>query len=350
MSDVPSASPADDLEAFESTASKSPLAYLLSLPERVVRTGTGILGGVARESASLLVPRSFQSSRVYTVMVQQMLDFLVHDVGGVASGQRPSSTAEVDNYVARKAVGNFVDLASMATLHLSPVLVLAAVSDLAYGSQVYLKELAAELEAQGVIESAAKIHHVGDLLTSVSNTSSATSQLFNTPPLSIDALRETIDETRAAIRRGAEKTPLPTQADVDRLWQQMREISRREGVGLLTVSTAATLGALGKFATIGRGAALSSVKVAGSLFDKHVLDHYATTLDELKQKGLYASLAETSGPYIAAVWTNFQPTKSTLTEDVVSGKLLGDTWRAARRWLGRGEASSSDNSASEPDP
>jgi hypothetical protein len=282
-------------------------------------------------------------------MVRQMLDFLVHDVGGVAAGEQPSSTAEVDNYVARKAVGNFVDLASLATLHLSPVLLLAAVSDLAYGSQVYLKELAAELEAQGVIPDAKRIHHVGDLLTSVSNTSAATSELFNTPPLSIDALRATIDQTRAAIGRGgAESASLPTRDDVDRMWQDMRDISRREGVGILTVSTAATLGALGKFATIGRGAALSSVKVAGSLFDKHVLDHYAATMAELKQKGLYASLAETSGPYIAAVWTNFQPARTTLTEDVVSGKLLGDTWRAARKWLGRTESPSNDDQAGQP--
>ena len=69
------------------------LGYVLSLPERVLRSGTGLVGGMARESAALLVPQSFQTSRTYTAMVQQMLDFLVHDVGGVAAGDQPSSTA-----------------------------------------------------------------------------------------------------------------------------------------------------------------------------------------------------------------------------------------------------------------
>ena len=60
----------------------------------------------------------------------------------MASHGKPSTTAEVNHYVTRKAVGNFVDMASLATLHVSPLMLLAAVSDLAYGSQVYLKELA----------------------------------------------------------------------------------------------------------------------------------------------------------------------------------------------------------------
>jgi hypothetical protein len=307
--------------------------YVLSLPERALRTGTGLLGGVLRESASLLVPRSFQNSRTYTVMVRQMLDFLVHDVGRVAQGDKPSTTAEVDNYVARKAVGNFVDMASLATLHVSPLLLLAAVSDLAYGSQVYLKELADELKAQGVIDESRRIDHVNDLLSAVSDASAATSKVFNTPPLSVDALRATIDETRAAIRSpGGAQVPPPE--DVDRMWQEMRDISRSEGVSLLTVSGAATMRALDKFATVGRGA-LSGVKVAGSLVDRHVLDHYARALTEIRAKGLYQSLAETSQPYLGAVWLNFQSNKSTLTEDLLSGKVLGSSWRAARRWLGK---------------
>ena len=123
------------------------VGYVLSIPERALRSGTGVVGGILRESAALVVPRSFQNSRTYGVMVQQMLDFLVHDVGGVEQQQgTESSTSGVDNFVARKTVGNFVDMASLATLHISPLLLLAAVSDLAYGSQVYLRELADELK------------------------------------------------------------------------------------------------------------------------------------------------------------------------------------------------------------
>jgi hypothetical protein len=331
MSDLPPEDKASEEPA--SRSAKEQLNYVLSLPERAVRTGTGLLGGVLRESASLLVPQSFQNSRTYTVMVRQMLDFLVHDVGGVAQGDVPSSTAEIDNYVARKAIGNFVDMASLATLHISPLMILAAVSDLAYGSQVYLKELADELKAQGVIDQGTTIHHVNDLLNAVSDASKATGNVFNTPPLSADALRRTIDETVTAIR-ASDSQHLPDEAEVDRMWEEMREISRKEGVSMLAVSGAATMHSLGKFATLGRGA-LSTVKVAGSLFERHVLEHYSHALHDIRQRGLYQSLAETCQPYIAAVWQNFQSDRSTITEEMLSGKLLGSTWRAVRRWLGK---------------
>jgi hypothetical protein len=313
------------------------LTYVLSLPERALRTGTGLLGGVVRESATLLVPRSFQNSRTYTVMVRQMLDFLVHDVGRVASSGEPSTTADVDNYVARKAVGNFVDMASLATLHVSPLLILAVVSDLAYGSTVYLKELADELKEQGVIDEHARIHHVNDLLSAISDASAATSKAFNTPPLSVEALRATIDETRAAISSAKISQALP-QAEVGRMWNEMRDVAKRDGVSLLAVSGAMTMRMLHGVSALSRGA-LSTVKVAGALVDKVVIDHYTQALGEIRAKGVYASISETSEPYIAAVWENFQPSESTLTEDLISGKALGGAWRAARRWLG-GEVNS----------
>jgi hypothetical protein len=315
-----------------SRAALEHLSYALSLPERALRSASGLVGGLARESAELLVPQSFQNSRTYTTMVRQMLDFMVHDVGGVAAGDKPSSTAEVDNYVARKAVGNFVEMASMATLHLSPLVILAAVSDLAYGSQAYLKELAGELKAQGVIDEQSTIDHVHDLLGAVSHASAVTSQAFDTPPLSVEALRQTIEQTKAAIRApGA--SGVPSQDEVRQMWTQMREIADRDGVNLLSVGGAATMQSLGKFATLSRGA-LSTVRVAGTLFDRHVLDHYSQALDEIRRQGFYRSVAQSSQPYIAAVWDNFHSGKTTITQDVLSGKPLESGYRSVRRWLG----------------
>src|ERR1700748_2985922 len=116
------------------------LRYLLSLPERSLRSGSGVVAGALRESAALIVPRSFQDSQTYTVLVAQMLNFLAEDVGGVAPAAAAGNAEKADNFVARKAVGNFLDMASLATLHLSPLTLLAIVSDVAYGSQKYLEE------------------------------------------------------------------------------------------------------------------------------------------------------------------------------------------------------------------
>src|SRR5439155_20421913 len=135
------------------------LIFTLSLPERALRSTVGLVGGAANEAASLLVPRAFRDSKSYQALIQQNLDYLRKNVGGV---RRPAEDAQdtapadpspdsrppdqVENYVARKAVGSFVDAAGLLTFHLSPVVLLALLSDLAHGSNAFLKELAQELK------------------------------------------------------------------------------------------------------------------------------------------------------------------------------------------------------------
>ncbi|OHB70092.1 MAG: hypothetical protein A2V70_00430 [Planctomycetes bacterium RBG_13_63_9] len=308
------------------------LLFGMSLPERALRTASGVLGGALRESASLLVPQAFQDSKTYHVMIRQTLDFLAEDVGGVEHSEDPNAPAKVENFVARKAVGNFIEMAGLATFHLSPLMLLAVVSDVVYGSQAYLKEVADDLKQQGVIAEDSTINHVDDLLNAVAHAAGTTASAFDTPPLSVDGLKQTINETRRSV--GAiDPTKVIPQAEVQRLWEEIHETATSQGVNPFAVSSAMTLYSLDKIGVLGRGA-LSTVKAAGTLLDRHVIDHYSSALGEIRGKGIYASLQETSRPYIDAVWMNFSTDKTTITEDVVSGKLIGQAWTAARRWLG----------------
>jgi hypothetical protein len=308
------------------------LLYGISLPERALRSASGVVGGALRESACLLVPQAFRSAQTYRVMIQQMLDFMAEDIGGVERSDDPHAPPKVENYVARKAVGNFLDMAGLATFHLSPMLLLAVFSDLAYGSRAYLKDLAEDLKRQGVIDQHSTVDHVDDLLAAVAGAAKTTAAAFDTPPLSVDGLKQTIDQTREAVRRIDPAKIIP-QAEVRRLWEEIHHTATAQGVNPLAVSGAMTLYGLGKIGSLGRGA-LSTVKAAGTLFDRHVINHYADALEDIRQRGIYASLAETSRPYIDAVWRNFSTRKRTITEDVLSGKLVGEAWVAARRWLG----------------
>ena len=107
------------------------LMFGASLPERAVRSTAAMLGGAIHESASLLVPQAFKDSKTYDAFVQQMLDMLAKDIGGVKKEANAASDPVVENYVAKKTVSTFVDFAGMATLHVSPLTVLAIVSDVA---------------------------------------------------------------------------------------------------------------------------------------------------------------------------------------------------------------------------
>lgn len=316
---------------------RSYLLYGLSLPERALRSTTAVVGGAVGGSMKLLLPQAFRSSRSYSIFVQKMLDFMVADVGGVELPvEEQEEDQEVESFVARKTVGSFVEMAGWATLHFSPVIVLAIFSDLAYGSKTYLNELSEELKKKGVIDQETTIDQVSDLLEAVSKTSGVTAEAFDMPPISVDGLKKTVSQTRQAIAETSPAKLIP-QSELKRLWTEMKETAEQEQVNLLSVSSTMTLYALNKVGTVGKGA-LSSVTVAGNMFDRHILDYYRSGLGEIRQRGIYTTLNENSRPYMVAVWKNFSTRQETITEGLISGKLFVRGWRALGRWRRRRSA------------
>jgi hypothetical protein len=313
------------------------LTYTLSIPERAVRSTIALAGGAAREAAALLVPRAFQSSTTYEIVVRKSLKFLCEDIGGARG---PAGTADpAADYLARKAVGNFVDLAGALTLHMSPMWLLAIVSDVAYGSKAYVAELARELKDQGLIAEDSTIANMDDVLGAIQQASGCAAGMLDTPPLSVEELKISLDETRKALMSANPVHVIP-QAEVARYWNEMNEIARRDGVSLIDVSSALTLHTLGKLGTITRGT-LTSVKVAGGLVNRHVIAHYAESLETLRRKGFYQTVRECYEPYIDAVWQNFSPQRATWTGELVSGRLPGRILRGVRGWFGRRGSSES---------
>ncbi len=294
-----------------------------------------MIGGVLRESTELLVPQAFRSSKSYSIFVTQNLNFMAENIGGVEAKEpaddEEENVTQVEGYVARKTVGNFIDLAGLATFHISPLTVLAIVSDVAYGSQVYLKELADELKEQGVIDKDSTIDKAADLLDAVSDASGVTASAFDMPPMSVDGLKETLNQTAGAVKT-IDPTKVLPQSEIKRMWDEINDVAKKEDLSMLEVSGAMSMFTIGRIGSVGKGA-LSTVKVAGNLFDRHIFDHYSDSLKDINEKGIYRSLADSSGPYIDAVWYNFHSDRSTITEDVLSGKLIGRAWTGMVNWM-----------------
>lgn len=313
--------------------------YGLSLPERALRSAAGVVGGTLRESASVLLPDAFRNAKTYQVFIGQMLDFMAEDFGRVGESRPSAGSRRDDNgpddvgrdgYIARKTVGNFVEVASLATVHLSPMLVLAVVSDVAYGSQAYLRELADEMQRQGVIEDATRIRQVDDLLDQVADVSGKTATAFDTPPLSVAGLKETVRQTRASLSTIDPSKVLP-ERDLAKLWNDMQASARQQGVSPFKLSGLMTLGALDKIGKVG-GGALSSAQAVGTLVDRHVLNHYRVVLADIDAKGFYPSLAAMSNPYLQAASQNFSRERFTVTEAFLAGGAER-AWDRARGWL-----------------
>lgn len=303
----------------ESSFTKN-LLYGLSLPERFLRSGIGLTAGTVKEMAGVLIPQAFHSAKSYEIAIDKSLTFLTETIGGVASSGPTAPVDEAGAHIARKAVGNFVDLAGLATLHVSPMWVLAAVSDIAYGSKTYVYEVAKELKSQGVIDDTSTIHHMDDILEAIQRSSGTVASTFDTPPLSVEELRQTLQQTREQLR-GADLAQLLPEAEVRRMWIEMQTVANQEGVGLLEISSAMTMQLLEEVKTVSSGA-LTSVRVAGGLLNRTVLDHYRNSLADIRERGFYEVLSETYRPYVEAVWHNFTRERETWTEQLLDPETI----------------------------
>lgn len=313
----------------------SRLTYGLSLPERTVRSTSAMVGGIIHESAGRLIPATFRSSRSYSLFVQQALNMMVHDIGGV-SNPGTSDLPPEESKLAQKAVGGLLDVAGAATLHLSPLTVLAIFNDVAYGSGHFLGKLSEELKREGIIDADSSIDRVADLVQALQNTSSRAAEAIDTPPISVSGLTETIRQISTEVAR-VDPTCLLPQHELEQMWTEMEQAASQANVGLWDVSTAMTMFAMNRITLTSRGA-LSTFSVVGNLLDQHIVRHYADALDSIGTQGLYATLEEASAPYLEAVWLNFDATRDTWTEAFLSGRLFGKAWTGIRGWWNSGEA------------
>ncbi len=289
------------------------LLYGISLPERALRSAVGMTAGTLREAATLMVPQAFQSSKSYEVAIFNSLNFLTDTVGGFESESADASDA--GEHLAKKAIGNFVDMAGLATLHISPMWVLAAVSDVAYGSSTYIRELAVELEKQGIIDGASTIHNVDDILDAIQHTSGNMASSLDKPPLSVDELRAFVKETRETMTQADLKTILP-EHEVRKYWESLQETATKEHISPFEAATAIAMHTAQQASTITMGT-VTGVKVAGSLLQRNVLQHYQDSLVMLREEGFLTVLSSTYQPYVGQVWNNFSGERKSWTETLL---------------------------------
>ena len=280
------------------------------------------------------MPRAFQDSRTYGIVVRNSLRFLATDVGGVTSPTSDDEEPAVEGYLARKAVGNFVDMAGWATLSCSPVWLMAVVSDVAYGARSYTRELASELQQKGLIAEDSTINSVDDLLGAIQGATGEAAGLFDTPPLSVADLKATLEATRDALDDADITTMIP-ESELETLWEEMKQLAGEEDVGLLGISGAVTMLTLQKVSTVGHGA-LTGIQVGGGLLNRQVIGHYVESLSTIREQGFYNTLRETAEPYIDAVWSNFSLDRDTWTESLLSGRAIGQGFNTVAGWFGGG--------------
>jgi hypothetical protein len=290
-------------------------AYLLSLPERLVRSALGLGAGVAREMGEVVLPDGVRQSRLYQNLVDATLRFLTEQVGGV-EGVYSDEEKLPDNFLARRTAGNAVEILGVVAFRASPVWVLAALADVCGMGRQLIPEIADALKTQGLLEKDAQFSSVDQLLDGLERTSSRLAATINAPPLDVTGLRQEWDAIRADVR-GLQAASFPSRDTIGSVWSQLKTESARQDRSVFETSSMMAVSAARAVPDgvrwLSASARVSATRT-GSVFGGALLDHYSETLGEMRQVGYTTYAGRQLRPYFRAAVSQFSPKRRTLTQ------------------------------------
>lgn len=290
-------------------------AYLLSLPERVIRAALGLSAGLLREVGEVALPRGVRRTQLYKNLVDVTLRFVIERVGG-AEGVYPAEEPQPDDFLVRRGAGNAIELLGIIAFRVSPVWVLAALADLSGLGRRLIPEIAEALKEEGLLEQDAKFESVDQLLDGLEKTSSRLAQTFNTPPLDVAGLRAEWAAIRSQARR-MKRADLPAPEAIDSQWKALEQVSRREGRTVFETSSVMALSVVralpGRARWVSASARVGAART-GKLLSAAILDDYSRTLKELREVGYLTYAKRQLSPYLRACVDQFSQQRRTLTQ------------------------------------
>lgn len=299
-------------------------AYLLSVPERIVRSALGLGAGAMREVGEVALPPAIRRSQLYQNLVDATLRFLIEQVGGV-EGVYSSGDALPDNFLARRTAGNAVEVLGVVAFRASPVWVLAALADLCGAGRQLIPEIAGALKAEHLLDEDTEFTSVDQMLDGLERTSSRLAATINTPPLDIPGLRREWEAVRHEAR-GLHSVGLPSRDAISQVWADLKAESARQERSVFETSSMMALATVRAFPDRVRWL-YSSARVGatrgGEILGTALLEHYRGTLTDMKETGYLEFAARQCGPYVRAAVDQFSPTRRTLTQrllEKVQGK------------------------------
>lgn len=297
--------------------------YLVSLPERLLRSAAAVVGGTSLLVTETLFPDVVKESTTYRVIIGNLQRFMIDQVAQVDYFPTSKEEQVIDGYIGRKLAGNLLEMAGLMTMRFSPVWVFALAGDAAGGSKVFLDRLVVNLKQHGVIKPESDPQDVAGLLEAIQRASSSSATAMDTPPLSQQQLAELASDLSDGYGRiFAGSRSLLTRMNV--LQTRMERTADREGLSVEEVSgvMAIDLASLGK-AGLGTTAAVG--QTGAELFGERILVSYERTLDELNREGASAYLNRYLKPFMDAAVAHFDPNKSTWTQEMLLGRPAGGT-------------------------
>ena len=288
--------------------------YLVSLPERVVRSAAALAGGLIREIGDVSLPSAVRRTKSYQMMVDIALRFMIERVGEV-KGVYPSEGELAGNFLMRRTAGHGIELAGLLAFRASPVWIMAALADVSGAGRHIVQEIAAALQQEGLLSGGPQFENVDQLLEGLEQTASQVADLCNAPPLDIPALRREWATFRTAVAKIPPRN-LPTAGFLREHWEELKAEALAQNRAVFELSSVMAVSAMARMPVtllkLAR-AANRGVWRSGQTLGSSVLLHYSQVLGEIHERGYAAYWAESFRPYLRAAADQFSPKHQSLT-------------------------------------
>lgn len=300
--------------------SPSPYKYILSLPERTIRSLGALSGGLLREIGAVALPASVRRTILYRTMVEVALRFLIEEVGEV-QGVYPSQEQLAGNFLLKRTASHGIDILGLLAFHASPVWVLAALADATGGGHKLISEISQALKEEGLLDRDTRFETIDQMLDGLEQTTAHLATTLNLPPVDIPGLRR----EWTTIREQVESIPpkrIPELERIEGVWDELQASAKAQGRSVFVVSSMIAVSAVAHVPSrvlwLSR-AARSAARRTGKVMGEALLDHYVDTLAEISRTGLADYWAREFRPYLRGAAEQFAPGHKSWTERMLGG-------------------------------
>jgi hypothetical protein len=293
-------------------------AYLLSLPERAIRSALAFSAGLLREISEVAVPSSVRRGQLYKNLVDTTLRYVIEEVGAV-KGVYPTESPQSQAFLARRGVGHAIELLGLVAFKVSPVWVFAALADLSGLGRRLIPEIARALQEEGLLEKEAHVESVDQLLDGLEKASARLAQTLNVPPIDVASLRREWAEIQTHAR-GLKPVALPSAKTITSRWGELKDEAARQHRSIFETSSLMAIAAVRRLPARVRWLSWSTrvgARRTRKLLSDVILDDYSHTLQELREVGYGAYAKRQLSPYLRACVEHFSRQRSTLTERLI---------------------------------
>lgn len=288
--------------------------YVISLPERVVRSAAALAGGLIREIGDVSVPSAVRRTKTYQMMVDLALRFMIEQVGEV-KGVYPSGRELAGDFLLRRTAGHGIELAGLLAFRASPVWIMAALADVSGAGRHIVQEIAEALKREGLLAAEARFENVDQLLEGLEQTASQVADLCNAPPLNVAGLRREWSAFREAVAKIPPRN-LPSVGFLGQHWEALKAEAAAQNRPVFELSSMMAISAIARVpVTLLKLARASNRAVwrSGQTLGGSVLLHYSQVLSDIHERGYAAYWAQEFQPYLRAAAGQFSPKHRSLT-------------------------------------